>query len=280
MQIILNADDFGRSTRINLAVIKAHREGVLTSASLVVAGEAAKEAIALAQESPSLAVGLHLTVTEGRSVLPPSQIPHLVDARGRFLSNAAWAGLRYALSRTLQRELVQEVTAQFERFAATGLPLSHVDGHHHMHVHPSLFTAVLSLAEQFGAHGVRLPRDDFWLSARHSRRQLGTKVAWALVFAALCRWCLRALRGHRLKVTHRTYGLLQSGHMEEAYVVKVLRELSVPTAELYFHPVIGPDSEPLGPNPDDLAALLSPAVRQVIEERSLRLTTYSALQEA
>ncbi|MCS7219991.1 MAG: hopanoid biosynthesis-associated protein HpnK [Anaerolineae bacterium] len=280
MQIILNADDFGRSTHINLAVVKAHREGVLTSASLMIAGEAAEEAIVLARENPSLAIGLHLTVTEGRAALPQSHIPHLVDAHGYFPRNAAWAGLRYALSRTLQRELIREVTAQFERFAATGLSLSHVDGHHHMHVHPSLLATVLSLAEQFGACGFRLPRDDFWLSVRHSRRQFGTKAAWALIFAALYRWCLRALCGHHLKVTHRTYGLLQSGQMEEAYVVRVLRELSVPTAELYFHPTFGPNAEPLGPNPGDLAALLSPAVRQIIEERSLRLTTYPALQEA
>lgn len=280
MQIILNADDFGRSTHINLAVIKAHREGVLTSASLMIAGEAAEEAVALARETPSLAVGLHLTVTEGRAALQQSQIPHLVDAHGRFPRNPAWAGLRYALSHTLQRELIREITAQFERFAATGLPLSHVDGHHHMHIHPALFATVVSLAEQFGARGFRLPRDDFWLSVRHSRRQLGTKIVWALVFTALRRWCLRALRGHRLKVTHQTYGLLQSGQMEEAYVVRVLRELSAPTAELYFHPTVGPDSEPWGPNPGDLAALLSPAVRQIIEERSLRLTTYPALQEA
>jgi len=280
MQIILNADDFGRSTPINLAIMKAHREGVLTSASLMVTGEAVEEAIALARESPSLAVGLHLTVTEGRAVLPPNQIPHLVDAHGRFPRSASWAGLRYALSRTLQRELIGEITAQFERFAAIGLPLSHVDGHHHMHIHPSLFTTVLHLAEQFGACGFRLPRDDLWLSVRHSRRQLGMKIAWALIFAILCHQHLRTLRRHRLVVTHRTYGLLQSGQMEESYVVRVLRKLSVPTAELYFHPTVGPDSEPLGPNPGDLATLLSPAVRQVIEERSLRLATYPALQEA
>ncbi len=279
MQIIMNADDFGRSTSINLAVMKAHHEGVLTSASLMVAGDAAEEAIALARESPSLAVGLHLTVTEGRSVLPPDRIPHLVDSNGYFPRDAAWAGLRYALSRTLRHELAQEITAQFERFAATRLPLSHVDGHHHMHIHPSLFATVLSLAEQFGARGFRIPRDDFWLALRHSRRHIGTKALWAFIFALLCRWCLRELCHRRLIVTHRTYGLLQSGQMEESYVVKVLRELSAPTAELYFHPTCGPDSERFGPNLGDLVTLLSPAVRQIIEERSLRLTTYLALRE-
>ncbi len=287
MQIIVNADDFGRSTAINKAVIQAHREGVLTSASLMVTGDAVEEAVALAKETPSLAVGLHLVLAEGRAILPPEQIPHLVNGHGHFPDSGARAGLRYALNRTVRQELAQELVAQFERFAATGLPLSHVDGHLHMHLVPGVVNLVLPLAEKYGARGFRLPRDDLWMALRHDRRGAGTKVAWALAFALLCRWCLPALtarsgdplRHRRLVVTHRVYGVMETGQMEETYVVKVLRELSAPTAELYFHPTIGPNSEALGPNAGDLATLLSPAVRQVIEERGLRLTTYLALKE-
>lgn len=281
MHVIVNGDDFGRSASINAAIMRAHREGVLTSASLMVTGEAAEEAIRMARETPTLAVGLHVVVADGRAALPAQEIPHLVDAKGRFPKDAARAGLYYFLSRTSQEELARELAAQFTRFAATGLPLSHVDGHLHMHVHPTVFGLLLPLAERYGAAGIRLPRDDLRLALAYDRRHLGAKVAWAVAFGLLGRWCLRRLRNHRLLVADRVYGLMQTGCMEEAYVVRVLRQLrGVSIAELYFHPDTAPRGEVLGPNPGDLATLLSPAVRQVVRQRGLCLTTYPALKEA
>lgn len=279
MKVIFNADDFGRSRDINAAVIRAHREGVLTSASLMVTGEAAEEAVALAKSHPTLAVGLHVVLVNGRSTLPPDQIPHLVDSGGRFPDDAAQLGLRYFLSGMAQKELTREMTAQFDRFAATGLSLSHVDSHTHIHVVPSVMARLIPLASQYGARGFRLPRDDLRLALDYDRRRAATKTAWAFIFGLLCRIPLNRIRDHRLTVTHRVYGLFQSGEMRQEYVIRLLRRLNVPTAELYFHPSIRPTGEPLGPNPDDLATLLSPAVKQVLEERGLRLSTYPALQE-
>ena len=285
MQVILNADDFGRAASINAAVIQAHREGVLTSASLMVTGDALEEAVALARATPTLSVGLHVVVAGGRAALSPAQIPHLVDCSGHFQGSPELMGIRYVLSRTTRQELARELAAQFERFAATGLRLSHVDGHLLMHVIPTVFDLLLPLAEQYGACGLRLPRDDFWQAVRYDRRQAATKAAWAIVFSLLCRRCVKRLDArrpngqNRLAVTHRVYGLMQSGQMQEAYVVNLLRSLNVSSAELYFHPTIAPASETLGPNPGDLATLLSPTVRQVIQERELRLATYPTLDE-
>jgi hypothetical protein len=87
------------------------------------------------------------------------------------------------------------------------------------------------------------------------------------------------LRDYDLAVTHRVYGLMQSGQMQEAYVVRLLHHLKVPTAELYFHPATVAGGEDLGPNPGDLATLLSPTVRQIIQEREMRLATYPTLRE-
>lgn len=276
-QIILNADDFGRTASINAAVMRAHREGVLTSASLMVTGAAAAEAAALARQEPALVVGLHLVLVGGQAALPPANIPHLVDSSGRFPDNPATAGLRYAFSAAARRELAQELEAQFERFAATRLPLSHVDSHMHLHMHPVLLPLVLSLVEQYGACGLRIPRDDLRLGLRYSQRMLATKAGWALVFALLARSALRHLRRCPIRVVDRVYGLFQTGRMEEAYVLKVLRQLDVPTAELYFHPDSALQSEPLGPNPGDLATLLSERVRQTIEECGLKLASYRSL---
>ena len=278
--VILNADDFGRSAGINRAVERAHREGVLTSASLMAAGEAFEEAVYLARGMPALGVGLHLVVVCGKAALPARDIPHLVDAQGRFSNDPLQAGLRYFFSRSAQEQLNREMEAQFERFTATGLPLIHVDGHLHMHLHPSLFDRLLSLAEAYGARGLRLPRDDFGLAIGYNRQSLGTKSAWAIVFAFLCRRAIRRLSGRRLAVAERVYGLMQSGRMEEAYVVRLIRRMYPRHAEIYFHPSTRFEGNPLGPNPGDLATLLSPAVRQALQAGGWRSGTYADLQGA
>jgi predicted glycoside hydrolase/deacetylase ChbG (UPF0249 family) len=127
--MIVNADDFGFSTEVNEAIIRAHREGVLTSASLMVTGAAFDEAVRLARENPRLGVGIHLVTVMGRSALPTGQVPSITDEHGNFSSNPVIAGLKYFFSLRARRELRRELEAQFERFKSTGLPLSHVDGH-------------------------------------------------------------------------------------------------------------------------------------------------------
>jgi predicted glycoside hydrolase/deacetylase ChbG (UPF0249 family) len=175
--------------------------------------------------------------------------------------------------------LGRELAAQFERFTATGLPLSHVDGHQHLHIHPTVFNLLLPLAEGYGAHGLRLPRDNLRQALCHDRRQAIAKISWAISLGLVCRWCQSRLRDCHLAVPRRVYGVMQSGQMREAYVLEVLRHLQEATAELYFHPSIAAQSEALGPNPGDLETLLNPSVRQVIVERGLRLATYSTLEE-
>jgi predicted glycoside hydrolase/deacetylase ChbG (UPF0249 family) len=178
--------------------------------------------------------------------------------------------------------MAREVRAQFQRFAATGLPLDHVDAHQHLHMHPAVFGAVLQLAGQYGAGGIRLPRDDFWLAVRYDQRDAGVKAVWTAVFGILCRRYAGdlAIAKPRLAVTDRVYGLMQSGRMEEGYVLRVLSSAGAAAAELYFHPTLAPESLPLGPNRADLATLLSPEVRQAIEERGWVRASYTSLKEA
>jgi hopanoid biosynthesis associated protein HpnK len=278
MQVIFNADDFGRSPSINSAVLLAHQQGVLTSSSLMVTGCAMEQAVFMAKENPSLAVGLHLVAVSGSSVLPRKDIPHLVNDQGRFLDNAVLAGFRYFFSKVAQDELAREITAQFERFGETGLPLSHIDGHLHMHVHPKVFKLVLSLAEQYGAHGLRLPRDDIRLALSYDHSHMGIKMIWAVVFGILSRWCSRQMENHHLVSTQNVYGLMQSGKMHEAYVINLLYQLAHNSAEIYFHPDLKTRIDTLGPNRLDFETLMSPKVRQVIEEKGLRLSSYSTLQ--
>ena len=278
MEVILNADDFGSTYLVNAAVEQAYRRGVLTSASLMVTGGAFDEAVALARRLPGLAVGLHLVLTEGRPVLPPHVVPHLVGPRGRFPSDPVWAGLHYFFSPAARRELSTEIQAQFERFAQTGLPLSHVDGHQNLHIHPAVFPLVVRLAEQHHAAGLRLPRADLRLDLRPVHRGLPGKLLSALALELLSAGCAAHLKGRPLKIPHRVYGLLESGSMRADYVLYLLQHMRQPTAELYFHPSQSPAAVPFGPNPTDLATLLNPAVQAALRARDIRLCSYRSLK--
>ncbi len=279
MRAIFNADDLGDSQAINAAIIQAHCRGVLTSASLMVAGEAAEEAVALAREHPTLAVGLHIVMVDGRPALPPQEIPHLVGPDGRFPQDAVALGLRCFFSRTAQAELAAEIEAQFRLYAQTNLPLDHVDGHYHLHLHPSALPIILSLARRYGARGFRLPRDELGPALAWSRRQAGIQVTWAAIFALLNRYVLRKLRPFPFVTTERVYGLFHSGRMAEGYVVRLVEQMHASSAEFYLHPSTSPPQKPFGPNPGDLETLLSPRLREVLERRGIALCTYTRLAE-
>lgn len=277
IQLIVNADDFGSSREVNSAVIQAHQHGVLTSASLMVNGQAADEAVALARANPNLSIGLHLVMVDGQSTLPHKDIPHLVDEQGDFPGDPVLIGMRLVISRQARRELAQELAAQFERFADTGLPLSHVDSHLHIHIHPVVINLIIPLAQQYGARGFRLPHDDLSLALTYDRQRAMQKIGWAFVFGIFWRIYITRLRGSELVVPERVYGLMQTGDMNEVYVLKLLQNINVNLAEIYFHPDTNLASQKMGPNAGDLATLVSSNVRQAIEMQRITLTNYANL---
>ena len=157
--VIVTADDFGLHARVNEAVALAHRDGVLSAASLMVGAPAAYDAIACARELPGLRVGLHLVLADGYATLTPSTIPDLVDRQGRFGSSMARDGLRFFSLPHVRAQLAAEIRAQFEAFAATGLALDHVNAHKHFHLHPTLLALILEIGRDFGMRAMRLPNE-------------------------------------------------------------------------------------------------------------------------
>jgi hopanoid biosynthesis associated protein HpnK len=291
VRLIVNADDFGRSHEINLAIAQAHDSGIVTSASLMVTGGATEEAVALARARTRLAVGLHVVVLGGRAVLPPDVIPHLVDGEGRFRRRALTAGVRYFFIGAAREELAREMRAQFEAFKATGLPLSHVDGHHHMHLHPTVLALLLPLAQEFGARGLRVNvADELFFSLRGDPTRPGLKLGWKLAFVLLAANGRRLLRNRSLPTAGRVYGLMQTGRVTEAYLLRLLERMADKQArssrddgrhedrvvEIFCHPSLRHESRRLGPNPDDLAAMVSPAVAEGLTRHGIELTTYPA----
>src|SRR5271157_317172 len=158
-RVIFSADDFGLTEPINEAVELAHRDGALTSASLMVAGPAAADAVRRARALPSLRVGLHLVVIEGPAVLPAAAIADLVDAQGQFPSNQFRLGIGYFFRPRVRRQLAAEIRAQFAAFAATGLTLDHANAHKHMHLHPTVGRLMIDIGREFGLPTIRVPAE-------------------------------------------------------------------------------------------------------------------------
>ncbi|HEX6739829.1 MAG TPA: chitin disaccharide deacetylase [Vicinamibacteria bacterium] len=144
-RLIVNADDFGRTTGVNRGVIEAHRQGVVTSATMMVGFPGAPEAAALARETPALGVGLHLALTGGPPTLPPERLPSLVDARGMLPAKPE------ALGAARPAEVLAEARGQLRRFRELmGRDPTHFDSHHHAHRTPLVYDVFATLAWETG----------------------------------------------------------------------------------------------------------------------------------
>lgn len=275
---IINGDDFGFSHGVNQGIIQAHEQGVLTSTSLMVTGDAAEEAIAWARTQPNLAVGLHLVLVCGQSALPPSQIPHLVDSLGNFSNSPLQAGLRYQFHPSIREELWREIRAQLKKFHNSGLSLSHVDGHLHLHTHPVVLRILVELAQEFNIKVIRLPAEELGMSLKLDKRNLLTKLVWSAVFGGLRRYGESLLKAHGISFADRVYGLLQTSSVTEEYLLSLIPQIQADFVEIYSHPAMIKAGEPLnspeGAGELELAALLSQQVREALNTNGFELTNY------
>jgi hopanoid biosynthesis associated protein HpnK len=265
--LIVTADDFGLHEAVNEAVQRASREGILTAASLMMGAPATADAVRRARELPGLRIGLHLVLVDGVPLLPPAQVPLLLDQSGRFGNRMGLDGARYFLSSRAQRQLEAEIRAQFHAFAATGLALDHVNAHKHFHLHPTLLTLLLRVGQEFGITAVRYPHEPARLLAGASLRERAAA-------AALKPWLLlmrRRLRAAGLIHNDQLFGMGRSGAIDEATLIQALRALPPGVTEIYLHPATRSGaaiaaSMPAYRHADELAALLSPRVAAQLDE--------------
>jgi len=269
-RLIVNADDFGRSHEINQAVIRAHREGILTTASLMVNEPAADEAVAMAKENPSLGVGLHLVLVCGRSALAPAAIPDLVNTQSQFSDNPVAAGLRYFFSPACQSQLRDEIAAQFEKFRATALPLDHVNGHLHMHLHPAVFKILRANAGAWSIRAMRLTHDPFRLNARLADGQWFYRLSHAAIYRILSDQARPVLARLNIRHTENVFGLLQNARVDDDYVKKLLPALPPGDSELYSHPSLAQFKH-------EFDALINPSTRDLVRQLGIQLIRYQDL---
>jgi chitin disaccharide deacetylase len=267
--LIVTADDFGRSASINAAVVQAHREGILTCASLMVNGDAFDEAVALAKANPNLGVGLHLTLCCGMSTLGADEIPDLVNNDGTLPHSAVAAGFAYYFSRGLRDQLRKEIAAQFQKFEATGLPCDHVNGHLHFHMHPTVLPLVIEEAKKRGVRAVRWthPVELEWKLGRG--RWFYRKSHW-IIFRTLAKTARALMQAAAIPSADRVFGLLQDSRVTEEFILKLLAALPAGNSELYSHPSLDEFRH-------EYDALVSARVKQSIAEQGIQLIRYQDL---
>lgn len=247
-RLIVNADDFGRTPGINRGVVDAHVRGVVTSTTLMVAYPAAKEAAASARANPGLGVGLHVALTGGRSVLPRSMIPSLVDAQQALPAKPE------GLVGARPEEILLEVRAQLRAFRELmGRSPTHLDSHHHSQRIPAVLEALVTVSWETGLPVRAVSRE---MRARFSRERIPTNDRFLDSF-------------------------YQSGASLDN-LLRLLSTLNLETTEIMCHPAIVDDELRAGSSYADernreLGILTQPEVRHAIQAAGIQLIHYGAL---
>lgn len=269
--LIVTADDFGISKEVNEAIEDGHKRGILTATSLMVGEPFAADAVARAKSMPKLGVGLHVALSRAHPVSPLPEVPDLIDRDGLLRSGLVGSGFRFFFLPSVRRQLKAEITAQFEAFAKTGLPLDHVNAHNHLHLHPTVLSLLLEIGPRFGMKAVRLPKDK-------NATGIGAKclAPWLALMGS-------RLAKHGIRTNDVLLGLYETGSLDTKTLISLLEGLSDQTAELMCHPAIGPwaGMDPLVKDfRHDLEykALIDEATLNAVRSKNINLIAYRDIE--
>lgn len=260
-RLIVTADDVGLDDGMLVGTLQAHHLGIVTACSVVANGLAFETAIESLRNTPKLEIGVHLTLVEERALTTGETMPRNYVQFGR-----AYFAKQLSLS-----WIEAELRAQVRRVTETGVQVTHVNGHQHLHALPGVFAIAVRLAEEFGIPYVRVPRD-----ARIKGAPV--RVASVAVLAAFAKRSSRALHGRSVYANTATTGITEAGHLDTATLVRLIRELPAGTTELVTHPGLGVTRYPHWQYAWDreTAALCDQEVHAAIVDCGVELTTPSA----
>jgi chitin disaccharide deacetylase len=245
-RLIVNADDFGLTAGVNRAILELHRVGVVTSTSLMAQAGATDEAIRIARITPTLGVGCHLVLVDGKPVLPPEQVPSLVNRRtGELLPTLSAFLPRLFAGRISSAEVEAETAAQIALLQARGLRLTHIDTHKHTHMFPAVLRPILRAARAAGIHAVRKPFEPTW-STHATPGASALRRAQVNLLRRLEPAFRRIVVEHGFATTDGVLGMLATGSLNSDAIGAILQRIPAETWELVTHP---------GYNDSDLATV-------------------------
>jgi hopanoid biosynthesis associated protein HpnK len=281
-KLIVTADDLGLTRRINEAIARAHREGIVTAASLMVNGGAFESAIDVLRSTPDLDAGLHLNLTEGRSVSLPARIPTLANSAGFLyhhpfdLMIALWRG------KVQHADVEREIRAQLEKALDAGARISHVDGHKHVHVAPAVFRIACRVAPEYDVWAIRSTFERV-----PKLRPLSGQVVKQYVFgkALSAAFVVAQSRnaGQALKTPVRFYGITQTGFFDLPAFSAILDALGNGVSEVMCHPGYVDDdlrktpTRLLSQREREVEFLTSREARDLLQQSGVALATYRDL---
>jgi len=284
--LIVNADDFGMSEEISDGIITAHLEGIVTSTSLMVNMPDAKRAVRLAQQTPSLDVGIHLNITQGYPILPSEKVPTLINSTGEFLSDKKLIP-RIKKFRVSPFEIEAEFSAQLSKMLDMGIRPTHLDSHHHVHIYPPSAWAFKRAAKRFGIKKVRAIR--YHLPYLYSKKNLEHYKKLAIISSKnIYKVIIRKFLWH--DTISADYSIIiislakpNSDPLDiQKEWVKILEYLPYGIFEAGCHPghesKRARNSDPWWEKrKDELNALTSYAVKDMVKKKNIELINFSRL---
>ena len=279
--MIVTGDDFGLSTPVNDAIIKAHEEGILTTTSLMVSAPAAENAIASAKKLTKLNVGLHLVLSNGKATSPTTEISTLVNANGQLNNNLVRSGIMMYFHSVTKKQLEKEIRAQFEAFKATGLKLDHVNAHNHMHLHPTIFNLIIKIRKEFQITAIRIPNEPSLDSIINGRKDKLIRELRYLFFKPFISRMKKLCKMHDIKYNDIIYGLNDSGHMDINTLVRIIPHISEGITEIYSHPATErwADIDPAASDYEfeaEYKALIHPRTKRTVDKFNIRLSGFNS----
>jgi len=279
-RIIINADDFGLCDGVNKAVAQAHTEGVLTSATIMANMPAAEEAVKIAKKLPSLGVGVHLNLFEGRPVSKDSHVDCLLDADGRFAFSPVRLSLLSIGRHKIRNAIRTELAAQIQWVIDSSLAPTHLDSHKHIHSFPAIFPIVCELARRFRIAAVRftfepkqLSQIPWPLSSKEERKKAGKVRLMAKI---------NRMQNSSFLKTNALLGIAHMGRIDVNFFKAVTLYSSAATAEVMTHPGLADGAEPdetklLHQQKTELTALCSERTKQYFKDAQIKLVHYGQL---
>jgi chitin disaccharide deacetylase len=289
--LIVAADDFGLTNRVNEAIAIACRDGIVTTASLIVTTPAFESAVNIARCEPKLDVGLHLNLTEGCPVANPSTVSTLADSgmfQYRHPLTLATALLRKKINIS---DLEREIRAQIEKALDSELWITHIDGHKHVHLIPVVFQIICRVAPDYGIFGIRSARESTPRLAstlarnKRSQRQILKQFAFGKLISAASFVSQRKTAQSVLVAPERFYGITQTGFLDLEAFTDIVHDLDEGVHELMCHPGFVDDDLNVTPTrlrtqrERELELLTGSDVRDLLRQNGVALISYRDLVE-
>jgi predicted glycoside hydrolase/deacetylase ChbG (UPF0249 family) len=277
VRLVVNADGFGMSPAVSEGTLVAHHQGIVTSTSIIGNHPDPSSVMALLRTAPGLGTGVHLTLVEGAPTLPPDSVPSLVGPEGRFPSRPHEVFLSWLAGSLRFDDVERELDAQVARWRDAGATIDHLDTSFHTGFLPPVGRAVESVARRHGISGIRttIERPSLaWLA------DLPRGLRGGGIFALA--WLTRRNLGP-LRHGPQSWGYIEAGRFDEVRILEIIGRLTPGPHELICHPIapIDPIDPPIAPmthkGPGDLAALISPVVRDALARRHIQLCRWSEL---